>query len=94
MAYFYKHIFINIFLYVYFYRKYCCLVVLAHILSSQDGIFRSMFFLILQLNGVEITLYKFIVYNYLNKASYQTSIKCSPVLINYPAIYIGVGKLS
>ena len=28
-----------------YHRKYCCLVVLVHILSSQDVIFRSMFFL-------------------------------------------------
>ena len=29
-----------------YHRKICCLVVLAHILSSQDVIFRRMFFLI------------------------------------------------
>ena len=29
-----------------YHRKICCLVVLAHILSSQDVVFRSMFFLI------------------------------------------------
>ena len=29
-----------------YHRKSCCLVVLAHILSSQDVVFQSMFFLI------------------------------------------------
>ena len=31
-----------------YHRKICCLVVLAHILSSQDVVFRSTFFLIAQ----------------------------------------------
>ena len=37
-----------------YHRKICCLVVLAHILSSQDVVFRSMFFPIFHYNVVTV----------------------------------------